>query len=156
MRPRVLWIEDSARFELRNLTGPVYHGGRYEFQQAENVTTGVNFIRTKPYDALIVDIRLPPGPDSHWRKIYGDANLSGGSDKLGLKLLYWLLSKDGSYLPPPPGWIQVSRIGVFTVESLFEISGNLADLGIDVFCQKTAGLPDTALRDMIDKLLLRN
>ena len=153
MKPKVLWIEDSARFELNNLTGPIYFYGKYDFQQAENVTSALEFLKVKEYDALIVDVRLPPGNDPYWRELYRSAELDGGGEKLGIKFLYWLLSRDGSYSHQPPSWASSDRIAVFTVESESEVRGSLNDLEINLFKQKTTGLADTTLLDLIDELL---
>jgi hypothetical protein len=81
-----------------------------------------------------------------------------GADKiqaqLGLRLLYWLLSGDPSiYASKPPGWIKPFQIGVFTVESSREIQKDLDKLNVTTFQQKVAGLPDTVLLDLIDRLL---
>ena len=153
MKARVLWVEDSARFELSNLTGPVYFSGDYDFQQAENITTAINFLKTKAFDVLIVDIRLPPGIDPYWLNLYQKTELDGGGEKLGIKFLYWLLSHESSYLEYPPKWVKPEMIAVFTVESYLEIREKLNDLKINVFKQKTAGLVDTTLVDLIEEVL---
>ena len=153
MKPRVLWIEDSARFELNNLTGPIYFYGNYDFQQVEDVTTAVNFLLAKPFDVLIVDIRLPPGTDPYWKDLYQNVTVEGSGEKLGLKFLYWLLSQDGNYQQKPPDWVNPDLIGVFTVESYQEIHEKLDTLGIKVFKHKSAGLSDTTLLDLIEEIL---
>lgn len=156
MKPKVLWVEDSARFELNNLTGPIYFYGNYDFQQAENVTSAIEFLKVKEYDALIVDIRLPPGNDPYWRELYRKAELDGGGEKLGIKFLYWLLSRGGSYPHPAPLWAKPEMVAVFTVENHMEVQDNLDELGIKHFKQKTTGLADTTLLDLIEELLGRN
>lgn len=155
MKPKVLWIEDSARFELNNLTGPIYFYGKYDFQQAENITSAIEFLKVKEYDALIVDIRLPPGNDPYWRKLYRIAEPGGGGEKLGIKFLYWLLARGSSYSLQPPSWASPDRIAVFTVESMSEVRSTLDDLGITHFKQKTTGLADTTLLDLIKEVLAR-
>lgn len=153
-KPCVLWIEDSARLELRNLVGPLLFSNKFEFALAEDVTTAVHFMRAKPFDGVIVDIRLPPGGDPEWRKLYQQSGYDRVHAQLGLKLLYWLLAKDESIHPePPPAWIKPHHIGVFTVESKTEIVKYLDELGIAVFRQKVAGLRDTTLLDLIDEIL---
>lgn len=156
MTPKVLWIEDSARFELSNLTGPVYFSGEFDFQQADNITSAISFIKAKEYDVLVVDVRLPPGVDPYWLDLYQRTGEVRGGEKLGLSFLYWLLSRDGNYLIPPPEWIKPNLIGVFTVESYQEIKEKLNDLNINIFKQKTAGLPDTSLLDLIREIHSRN
>jgi hypothetical protein len=155
MKPRVLWIEDSARFELNNLTGPIYFYGTYDFQQAENVTSAIEFLKVKEYDALIVDVRLPPGNDPYWRELYRKEEGDGGGEKLGIKLLYWLLAQEGSYSHTPPSWASPEKIAIFTVENQMEVRDDLDKLGINLFKQKTTGLADTTLLDLIKELLGR-
>jgi hypothetical protein len=155
MKPRVLWIEDSARFELNNLTGPIYFYGNYDFQQVEDVTTAVNFLKAKSFDVLIVDIRLPPGTDPYWMELYQNLTADGVGEKLGIKFLYWLLSQDGGYQQNPPEWVTPDLIGVFTVENYREINGALETLGIKVFKHKSAGLSDTTLLDLIEEILAK-
>ena len=156
-KPRVLWVEDSARFELKNLVGPLFFSGKYDFNLAEDVTTATHFLRVKEYDAVIVDIRLPPGIDASWQKHYRQSNADKVHAQLGLKLLWWLLAKDKSIYPhDPPNWITPNKIAVFTVESRQEILSDLDELGIGVFQQKTAGLPDTILLELIDRVLAQS
>jgi len=154
MKPRVLWIEDSARLELTNLTGPIYFAGKYDFNMAEDVTTAVNLLLSEEFDVVIVDIRLPPGIDPQWSKLYRRMGADKIQAQLGLKLLYWLLSQDRSiYAQQPPNWINPLQVGVFTVESPNEIQKDLNQLNVTTFQQKVAGLPDTILLDLIERLL---
>ena len=153
-KPSVLWIEDSARFELRTLVGPLFFSGKYDFSLAEDVTSAMAFLRVKEYAGVLVDVRLPPGIDPEWRKHYQKSGYDKVHSQLGLKLLYWLLGKDPSIHPEsPPAWIKPHNVGIFTVESKQEIQKHLDELGISVFRQKSAGLPDTILLELIDELL---
>jgi hypothetical protein len=153
-KPSVLWIEDSARFELRNLVGPLFFSGEYDFNLAEDVTSAMYLLRAKEYAGIIVDIRLPPGIDPEWRRHYRQSGYDKVHSQLGLKLLYWLLGKDRSIHPEaPPAWVKPAGVGVFTVESQPEIQKDLDALGITVFRQKAAGLPDTILLELIRELL---
>ena len=153
-KPSVLWIEDSARFELRNLVGQLFFGGKYDFNLAEDVTSAIDHLRAKEYDAVIVDIRLPPGIDPEWRKLYQATGFDRVHAQLGLKLLRWLLTKDNSIHPAdPPDWIKPHQVAIFTVESKGEIQQHLDELGITVFLQKSAGLRDTILLELIDEIL---
>jgi hypothetical protein len=44
-------------------------------------------------------------------------------------------------------------IAVFTVENHMEVRSNLDELGINLFKQKTTGLADTTLLELIEELL---
>jgi hypothetical protein len=156
MKPKALWIEDSARLELANLCGPVYFTGACQLTLAENVTTGVDLLLANTYDAVIVDVRLPPGSDPQWRAHYRNAGSNKVGAQLGMKLLHWLLTGDTAvYAASPPDWIQPERLGVFTVESRYELSEPLQRLGISAYQQKVADLSDTILNDMITAILVR-
>ena len=152
--PKALWIEDSARLELSNLTGPVFFNGTCELTLAEDVTTAVDLMLADPFDAIIVDIRLPPGRDPEWGAHYRRTGSNKVNAQLGLRLLRWLLGIDPSiYSKSPPGWISADLIGVFTVESRREVQEDLDELGITVFQEKNADIPDNILDELIRRLL---
>lgn len=156
-KPRVLWVEDSARFELASFMGPIYASRKYELTLAEDATTAVRYLQTVKFDAIIMDIRLPPGKDHHWRNLYEHAGSDKTMAQLGLELLGWLLDprhpKNG-FLPPTQ--IKPVQIGVFSVESELEIGQQLRGLGISVFIEKRPGLRDTILLELIDTILAQN
>ncbi len=153
-RPRALWIEDGARSELSHLSGPVLYDGRIELVLAEDLTTAVDYIREQEFDTLIVDVRLPPGDDPYWKALHRRAGRDKVHAELGLQLLRWLLgAAEFSGLPPAPAWVNPKRIGIFSVESKREILSSVEALGIEVIQQKRADLPDTILRELIDRLL---
>ncbi len=153
-RPRALWIEDGARSELSHLSGPVLYDGRIELVLAEDLTTAVEYIREEEFDVLIVDVRLPPGDDPHWKSLHRRAGRDKVHAELGLQLLRWMLAPDTSpELEPPPDWVTPKHVAVFSVESKLEIMSVLEELGVEVVQQKRADLPDTILRELIDKIL---
>ena len=157
MKPKALWIEDSARLELANLCGPVFFNGHCRLTLAEDVTTAVDLLRSNTYEAVIVDVRLPPGSDARWRDHYRAAGADKVGAQLGLKLLGWLFGDDRSiYAADPPNWLNPDRVGVFTVESRHELTPVLEPLKIDNYQRKVADLPDTILNDMINRWLGQN
>lgn len=154
MKPRVLWIEDSARLELRNLAAPVYSSGRFDFNLAEDVTSAVNLLKVTSFDAILVDVRLPPGADPRWKRLYQQAGADKVSAQLGIKLLNWLINRDRNVHPDePPNGFDKSHLGIFTVESREDIQEELDALGITVFFQKTTSLPDAILIKIFDTLM---
>lgn len=162
-KKRVLWVEDSARFELASVLGPIFASHRYDLTLAENATTAAEYLRRRQFDAIIVDIRLPPGTHRYWRGIYKEAGSDRTNAKLGLELLSWLLaggSQDGNSeraddsVPARPAWqIEPDHIGVFSVENRGEIGGDLQALGVSVQHEKRPGLPDTILLDIVTEIL---
>ena len=153
MKPRVLWIEDSARLELRNLTGPIYYNGDFDFSQVDDTTSAVNFVTARPFDVVIVDIRLPPGNHPAWSRLYQQAGQDKIQAQLGLKFLHWILGAENGVGVLPPAGFSARQVGVFTVENYMDIQNELVSLGVTVFQQKSAGLPDTILEDLIKKVL---
>lgn len=154
MKPRVLWVEDSARLELSNLVGPIYFSGKYDFTLAEDVTTAVQVLLAEIFDVLIVDVRLPPGPDPVWRALYQRSGADKVNAQLGIKLLQWLLGFDHvTYKIPPPSWAAPHCVAVFSVEGWREIQEELDQLHVTRYKQKVADLQDTILIDLIEQVL---
>jgi CheY-like chemotaxis protein len=152
MKTKVLWVEDSARLELRNLTGPIYISGEYDMNLAEDATTAVCYLLTKEYDAIILDMRLPPGIDDYWIKIYRNKGEDKADARLGLELADWLLNGRVDFPNKPPDWIKPQLVGVFTVDDDPALQARLEYLNINVFEHKTAGLPDTILVEIIKRI----
>jgi hypothetical protein len=75
--------------------------------------------------------------------------------RLGLKMLYSILGSANAEvkLENRPAWITSDRLGILTVESFPGLATDLGRLGISVFQQKTADVPDTILLDLIEKVI---
>lgn len=152
MKTKVLWVEDSARLELRNLTGPIYISGDYDMNLAEDATTAVRYLRTKEYHAVILDMRLPPGIDDYWVNIYRERGEDKADARLGLELANWLFNGTSNVSFLPPQWIKPHHVGVFTVENDPALHARLELLNIRVFEHKVAGLTDMILLDIIHRI----
>ena len=154
-RPKILWVEDSARYELAELLGPVFFEHKYLLDLAEDASTAMHQLTMQCYDALIVDIRLPPGNEPVWQELYKDAGRDKIKAQLGLRLLDWLLRPDGAtrkYVTTRPPAVCPEQIAIFTVESWDQVKGELTDLHICTYEQKTTSIPDTVLLDLIQEL----
>ena len=153
MKTKVLWIEDSARLELRSMTGPIYMSEDYDLNLAEDATKAVRYLSVKEYDVVILDMRLPPGADSYWVDFYH----TKGSDKalahLGMELAEWLVNGRVDFPTKKPEWISPLHVAVFTVENDQTVHDRLEKLKISVYEHKTAGLKDTILIEIIKRVL---
>jgi len=155
-RPKVLWIEDSARYELSELTGPVYASRKYVLNLAEDATSATYHLQNTQFDVLIVDMRIPPGDNPIWQKIYQKGGKDKDTAQLGLKLLRWLLDgKNGDLdsLGVPPQWVNAHSVAVFTVEGHDGLRQTLSELDVTFYEQKRATRRDTALLDLIDRVM---
>jgi len=152
MKTKVLWVEDSARLELRNLTGPIYISGDYDMNLAEDATTAVRYLQTKEYDAVILDMRIPPGIDDFWVNVYRERGEDKADAKLGLELANWLFNGTSEFSVPRPQWIQPYHVGVFTVENDPSLHSRLELLKISVFEHKVAGLSDMILIEIVNRI----
>ncbi len=153
MKTRVLWVEDSARLELRKLTGPIYISGEYDMNLAEDATSAVRYLQSKEYDAVILDMRLPPGIDDYWIKLYQQRGEDKADARLGLEVARWMLNGRADFPFAPPQWVKTYHVGVFTVENDAALHARLKELGIKVFQHKTAGLADTILIEIIENII---
>lgn len=152
---RVLWIEDSARYELSELAGPVYASHKYFLDLAEDATAATHCLLNFKFDILIVDMRIPPGDDPEWKSIYQKQGRNKEVAHLGLHLLHWLLNPNDGYprgFGDPPDWVKPEIVAVFTVEGREALNGMLKDLDL-TYEQKRANRKDTALLDLIDKVV---
>jgi len=150
-KPRVLWIEDGAAESLKEFAGVVFEDGRYDLEIALDATDGCRQIREREFDAVIVDIRIPPGNDSLWTGMYKNLGQDKYRAKLGLHVLeHFLKPGQGTVVPK---WATPQRFGVLTVETPADMTKPLADLGITVYEQKTAATSNGVLLKMIKDII---
>lgn len=164
---KILWVEDSARFELPHVLGPVFASRRYDLTLAETATAAAENLLRRRFDVILVDIRLPPGLHPYWMNIFKSAGADRHNAKLGLALLGWLFQKpvrgapnphgNGQAVPRRPEWqILPHQVGVFSVENRQEIGDDLDRLGVTVMYEKRPGLPDTILLEIMSKVLAQS
>jgi hypothetical protein len=154
-KSRILWIEDGARYDVAELAAPVYMNVNYDLITAENASDGILALLSGEFDVIIVDIRLPPGNDRNWIDLYNKSGANKVSARLGLHLLYTILGHHDAkiVLGVRPEWIKPDKIGVLTVEGQSEVAVHLKNLKITVYEQKQAAMSETALLELIDKIL---
>lgn len=157
---KILWVEDSARFDLVNVWGPINASHRYDLTLAEDATTAAEYLRRREFDAIIVDVRIPPGHHKYWQQIFQDHDADRTNAKLGLELLRWLLDAEQIIadaqikIPKRPKWdVLPERIGVFSAERKSEIGDTLDKLGVETMYHKEPGLPDTILLDIVKHVI---
>jgi hypothetical protein len=155
MRYKVLWIEDGAFVQVEHFTGPVLLTREYDLNVAIDVSDAVEQIKNIEFDAVIVDIRLPPGMDPEWEALYINSGDKKSSARLGIQLLFSLLKpgKASIKLEKIPPWISPAKFGIFTVESKEEVNAELEELNIKCYQQKKTGLPKTALLELIERVI---
>jgi CheY-like chemotaxis protein len=161
MRKKVLWIEDSAFNEITILAAPVHLSGDYQLEFAFSATEAVEQLQRQEFDAVVVDIRIPPGNDDLWIDVYYKAGASTKASRLGLKLLQFVLGKESDWnrsLPLPAR--DRSRYGVLSMESWNDLKEDLAGVGIACYRDKGSGDdPDVLLqiiRDILDHQTVRS
>jgi hypothetical protein len=152
---KVLWIEDGAFTEVSSFAGPVFTSTKYDLQVALDVSDAVKKIRDTEFDAVIVDIRIPPGIDPEWEEFYRKSGYNKIGARLGIQLLYTLLKPEKATvkLDRIPSWISTKKFGIFTVESEGEVKKNMEDIGINFYQQKKTTIPNTALLELIEKII---
>lgn len=163
MTTKFLWIEDNARTDLKHMLAPVFMSGKYDPIVAQTVAEGVYHLRQTEFKAVVVDIRLLPGSDPDWEKLYLRLGATRATARLGLHLLYSLFGPraDDVRLEGLPEWIRKKenrkRFGVLTVETLEgEIAEALRSFDIKVSAQKTASTPGTVLLKMVEEIVAQS
>jgi hypothetical protein len=153
---RVLWVEDGARYDLAHLAAPVYMDGKYDLVIAEDASAGMAVVLMDRFDVIIVDIRIPPGDEPNWIKLYQGNGTEKIAARLGLSLLYTFLGHPDAKIDlgsRRPAWITPARVGVLTVESQLELHDDLTKLGITIHGHKRAETSDEILLELIQRVL---
>lgn len=152
MRKKVLWIEDSALDETSILATPVHLSGEFDLDVALSATEAAVKLCECDYEAVIVDIRIPPGEDKPWVDIYYGSNKDA---RLGLILLRAVLDRDRSiwHFHPSTQMRDCRRYGVLSVENKAEIGPELAELNVLYHDKATGGV--NVLLDLIHAILKR-
>jgi len=155
MEYNVLWIEDGAFVEIPNFTGPVTIIRKYALSVAVDVSNAVKQIQSTEFDAVIVDIRIPPGADPDWENFYNKLIYNKINARLGLQLLFSLLKPEAAAvkLKNVPSWVSPVKFGVFTVEGKKEVMADLDKLGVAFFKQKRTGMSNKALLELIEAII---
>jgi hypothetical protein len=160
MKQKIIWIEDSAFIDVQNLAGPVYVSGKYDIVVALDASEAVRKLIQIEFDAVVVDIRIPPGDNSRWTELYTRYGENKVTARLGLHILYSLFAPEDKKaeikLENIPKWITHNRFGILTVESERELQDDLKRLNIQVFRQKTAEMSETALLEVIEEILSKS
>jgi hypothetical protein len=153
---RVLWVEDGARYDLVNIAAPVYMHGKYDLVIAEDASSGIACLLKDIFDAIIVDIRIPPGNDKDWINLYKMSAVNKISARLGLDFLYTILGNPNAKInlgDKRPAWITPAKVGVLTVESQLELDDHLKRLQITVYYHKRVEMPEEILLNLIENIL---
>lgn len=157
LRPRVLWIEDDAETSNAYLAADVYLSGLYDLVVAVNATRGADELRRagREFDAIIVDIRIPPGIDDRWGKIYRELFQSNKAARLGLRLLETIFNSSAANGDDFPEWARSrDRYGVLTIESGSEFLAELRRLEITVYRDKAGSSKNSGLLlEMIGEIM---
>ena len=131
MKKKILWIEDESTTESAILSGPVYASGKYILEIAANATEAMEMLINDEFDSVIVDIRIPPGSNYEWIKVYTEHRSNLVDAKLGLLLLESLFGDN-----PPirisnlPSWIVPEIFGVLSIEADEEMFPLIKPLGL--------------------------
>ncbi len=160
MKTKFLWIEDNANTNLSYLMMPIYNSGKYDPVIALSVAEGLHRLWLTEFAAVILDIRLPPGNDPQWARLYNRSGHNRGAAQLGLALLIALLRPQESEIDLgnrpawlKPGKIKPERFGVLSVESEHDVTTKLEELGITVRLEKTAHTTPKTLLNMVDMIM---
>jgi hypothetical protein len=151
----VLWLEDTATYDLQEMASFVRTDGRFELVIADNASGGVAAVLQREFDAVVVDIRIPPGDDPRWLDLFEKHDSNRIRARLGRHFLYSVLAHGDAKVPlgAPLKWMSPRKIGVLTVERYKDLKDDLESLGITKYRQKRADTPEDALARLIEDIL---
>ena len=155
----VLWIEDDATYNLQYIASPVVMNPRYDLTLAITASEAIHFLQRRSYDAIIFDLRLPPGKELEWVSLDQKLGKSMEPPRLGLHLLRNLYAAHNNghtvvlpELPPPP---PINNVGILSVDAWDDVADGLASLQFQKnnYRQKQAGMPSNILLQLVQKIL---
>lgn len=150
MSQRLLWIEDGALVEFPEYLADLYARFDYVIDLARDASEGFAMLRraeVEPYDAVVVDLRLPPGSDPVWGQLYLHHHSNLAAARLGIVLLAVAFGRSRDFLKErglpsqlleqfaslaPPAWPAKypGKFGILTVEEESEVQPLLGQLGL--------------------------
>ena len=157
MKKSILWVEDQALSDLQELAAPVIMDANYDLEVACSATEAERLIRDKAYQVVVVDIRIPPGLDPRWSRLYRESGEDKIQARLGLHLLRALLiegSQEREIFSGWPAWVEAGRFGILTVETEYELRPDLGNIKV-AYAQKKAGAGADILIRVIEQVLAK-
>ncbi len=150
MKKRVLWIDDTEDSMMDPLATTVIINRNYELTISPDASDAQRLLCSEEYDAIIVDLRIPPGDDKEWISLFLKFRRGKLAGELGLELISSFVNPEKSLIKQKviPAWISPHKFGIFTVISKSDIENEVNRLGVRVYFQKTAHCP----RDLIIKI----
>ena len=158
----VLWIEDDATYNLQYIASPIVMNPKYDLTLAVTVSEAINFLERREYDAIIFDLRLPPGRQKDCIKLYKELAKSQEPSRLGLHLLLNLFgmpvnAKYRLSMPDFPFDFSVDKIGILSVDDWDDVAELLRGIGICEpiqYKRKRAGMPSNTLLNLVETVVL--
>ena len=152
----VLWVEDQAIHELRELRTAVIMSGQYYLAVVKDGTEAIKALmqQSKIFDIIVVDMRIPPGDDKVFSEIYAKHLDEPRAAEIGFHLLKRIFDKgDNNHLADLPKYAYDHfRYGVLSIDGKNEIGKALLDLGISNYTHKTGFMPIKTLLQLIVKI----
>lgn len=156
MKIKVLWIEDGAYSEVGTQAGPVENSGSYDLAISLDASDATEKLLNNKYDIVIFDIRITPGKDGKWQRIYAEQGFDVQKAKLGLQLLYCVLGKCKSKIDidfsNTKEWLTANMMGVLTIEDSDEIKKEIKEIGIKHYVSKKARMPSLTLLNLLNDI----
>ncbi|MGB1250696.1 MAG: hypothetical protein ACPG8W_08810 [Candidatus Promineifilaceae bacterium] len=156
----VLWIEDDATYNLQYVASPVIMNPHLDLTLAATVTEAVHQLTRKNYDAVVFDLRLPPGDFNEWISMKQYLNQVGEPPRLGLHLLLNLFQcapdeKLRVSIPQMTSQVDINRVGILSVDPLDDVGSMLqcTSFRADNYRQKRAGMSSRILLNLVERLV---
>lgn len=134
---KVLWIEDDAFNELARLATAVHFEADFDLQYAVSATEAMDKLCGCEYDAVVVDVRIPPGDDPRWAALYYKAGADNKAARLGVQVLQNVLGREKEWVAGLPVAARNPKLyGVLSVDSWQDIRLDLEPVGVTLYRNK--------------------
>lgn len=153
----VLWIEDDAAYNLQRLAIPVVMHRDYDLTLAVTISEAIHYLQRQTYDAIIVDLRLPPGKSRPWIELDRRLARARKPPRLGLHLMLNLFKQPQSDcridLPPNIREHDIRQFGILSVDPATAVYRELVSINFQPesnrYQQKTVSMSSDILLQLI-------
>lgn len=155
---KILWIEDETDNGMIDFRVWLEDNDEFELTIARNATQGLQYLRKEVFNAIVVDIRIFPGSDPFFNKVYYQRNKNGKAyEKLGIALIAKIFDENSDIL----GDNKIAKkVGVFSIEPQSDFKSLLEEWELtnifiaDNYLYKTkAEMPVELEKFILNKLL---
>ncbi len=115
---QILWIEDEADTSLLEFRTKLEMNFDYNLEVVRTASDAILQLKENVFHAIVIDVRIPPGEEESWSKLYIDGKNGLQFEQLGIHLIHEILKHDSIVHKDNQN---AKKIGIFSIEQINDI-----------------------------------